>query len=65
MSKILKTSEEWLRDSTYAGLEIVDPLGWPQEPIEFKFHWFEERINKEEFDSRVFESKVKWSLSKI
>lgn len=61
----LKTSEEWVNDSRYAELDILDPDGWPREPSEFKFHWFEERITQQEFERRVFDSTIQWKFSKI
>jgi len=60
-----KTSEEWIRDPNYAGLEIIDPNGWPRNPIEFQYHWFEELIDRKEFDRRVFDSTIRWSISKL
>lgn len=62
---VLKTSEEWVNDPTYLGLTILDPDGWPREPREFQYHWFEELIDKSEFDRRMLDSTIKWSFSKL
>lgn len=62
---LLKTSEEWVNDSRYAELTVLDPDGWPREPSEFEFHWFEERISQKEFERRVYDSTIQWRFSKL
>lgn len=62
---VLKTSEEWVNSPQYAELDVLDPDGWPREPSEFKFHWFEELITQQEFERRVFNSTIQWKFSKL
>lgn len=47
-SKVLKTSDEWLK---LYPVTIMDPDGWDRKNYEFSF--YEERITKAEFDNRV------------
>lgn len=47
--QILKTSQEWY--SEYEDIEIIDPLGWLMENLDFSFN--EELISKEEFEKRL------------
>lgn len=64
-NNILKTSEEWLKDPQYAGLVILDPDGWDRRADKFDYAWFEEKITNREFEQRVHQSTIKWSLGKL
>jgi hypothetical protein len=44
----LRTSEEWNKDD---GIVILDADGWDRK--NFKFSWFEERINRDEYNRRI------------
>ena len=50
---IIKTSEDWQKDSQFI---VIDPDGWDRS--NFKYSWFIERITKEEFDRRLIYSTI-------
>lgn len=47
------TSAEWLRQSQYAGIVVMDPDGWDRK--DFERSWGEE-ITEEEFFARLLQS---------
>ncbi len=52
----LKTSEEWQRESN---IIVLDPDGWDRK--NYQYSWYEELINKKEFEKRVITSTTrKW-----
>jgi len=48
-----KTSEEW--NMLFNG-HILDPDGWNR--VNYQHSWFEEKITREEFEKRMWESTV-------
>lgn len=65
MCKVLKTSDDWVQELDYVGLTIKDYSGWPREPSEFTFHWYEELIDKKEFEYRLYNCSLTWEFSKL
>lgn len=53
LQETLKTSADWDLESEYI---ILDPDGWDRQ--NYQYSWYEEKITKEEFDRRLFESTV-------
>lgn len=49
---MIKTSEQWSKETP--NLIVYDPDGWGRG--NFQFSWFEEKITKEEFSIRLFNS---------
>lgn len=47
----LKTSEEWNQIHKHC---ILDPDGWDRK--NFKYSWYEQRINEQEFNARLAKS---------
>lgn len=52
MQNILKTSEQWQKE--LPNIIILDPDGWDRS--NFQFSWREEKITKDEYEKRMFES---------
>jgi hypothetical protein len=50
MNKVLKNSEDWLKE--YPGLEVLDPDGWDRSPEGWEKSW-NESITRQEFMKRV------------
>jgi hypothetical protein len=54
---LLKTSLEWYeQDYLPDGIIIYDPDGWNRTNYQYSF--YEEKITKEEFEKRLFQSTV-------
>ena len=53
MSKILKTSHDWEKESNY---RVLDADGWDR--WSFEYSWFRELIDEQEFNRRLMESTV-------
>jgi len=51
----LRTSDEWQRGCT---VKVVDPDGWDRSPSGFHRSFYEERITRAEFESRLARSTV-------
>lgn len=50
-----RTSEFWLQDPEFATVKILDPDGWDRSG-DFYYSFFEEKISREEFQSRLARS---------
>ena len=61
----MKTAYEWAMDPTFAGLTIIDPDGWPRDPDEFEEAFFKTPITRNEFERRVMDCTIEWSLPKL
>lgn len=54
---LYKTSEEWQKLCT---MEVYDPDGWDRQG-DFHYSWYEEKITREEFEHRLFQSTCKYT----
>ena len=61
---LVKTSDNWLKDKNFRGLDIKDFTGWPKHPEEFNFHFYQEKIDYNEFLHRLSKCKFTWSFSR-
>ena len=65
MNPVLKTSHEWSVSPEFVGLMILDPDGWNRNPEAFEYSFYKERITRREFEKRVMDSTIQWSLPKL
>jgi len=54
----IKTSQEW--QELFPSIKVIDPDGWDRS--NFQFSWYEEKITKDEYDKRLFNSTIKGKL---
>lgn len=56
---MLRSSDQWLAQEQFAGVEVYDPDGWNRR--DFANSWAE-HISEEEFVKRLCISTCKWTL---
>lgn len=54
----LRTTDEWLKETEFRGIEIIDPDGWDRSGEEAFAKSWNERINRAEMRKRVCRSTI-------